>query len=257
MTTILTSSTLCEITGIAHGFFTRKGGVSEGIYASLNCGPGSGDDEAHVEENRTRAAAAFGTDAKSLSTLYQVHGTDVITLNSPLRGDRPKADGMVTATPGVMLGILTADCAPLLFCDPEANVIGAAHVGWRPALSGIVPRTLEAMEMLGAERGRVIAAIGPAIGWQSYEVSEEFLKPFLAESAANKQFFAPIVNGKSRFDLRSYIAHKMAKAGIGLVNVLANDTYLEEDAFFSYRRKTHRNEPDYGRQLSAIMIRKE
>lgn len=250
-----TSLVLTDIPFLAHGFFGHEGGVSEGVYASLNCGPGSGDNPQHVVENRKRAAQRLGGRVENLCTLHQVHGTTVITVEDPWGEERPQADAMVTGRHGLILGILAADCVPVLFCDPENQVIGAAHAGWRPALGGICENTIKAMEQLGADRKKIHVAIGPAIAQKSYQVSEDFLKPFLAESANNQQFFSPVENGKSYFDLKAYLVSKLVHSGIEVTNLLANDTCIEEDAFFSYRRKTLRGENDYGRQLSAIMIK--
>lgn len=250
-----TSLVLTDIPFLAHGFFGREGGVSEGIYGSLNCGPGSGDNPNHVAENRKRAAEALGGNPQNLCTLYQVHGTSVIIVDEPWNDSRPQADAIVTDRPGIILGILAADCVPILFCDPENRVIGAAHAGWRPALGGITENTIQAMEQLGAKRENIRVAIGPSIAQKSYQVSEDFLKPFLAERSDNMQFFAPVQNGKSYFDLKAYLVTKLARSVVKVTNVLANDTCIEEDAFFSYRRKTLRGEEDYGRQLSAIMMK--
>jgi polyphenol oxidase len=235
-----------------HGFFTRKGGVSGGIYASLNCGWGTKDDLANVKENRARVAKKLGTDEARLLSLYQVHGDRVITVDSPwLQEARPQADAMVTKTPGIALGILTADCVPVLLADMKHGVIGAAHAGWKGALAGIIAQTVTAMQALGARPASIAAAIGPCIGLNSYEVGPEFYERF----AGTPHYFRPAAqDGHHMFDIRACVRELLKKAGISGINTLENDTYIEEDAFFSFRRTTHRNEPDYGRQVSAIML---
>jgi YfiH family protein len=252
----LTADTLAHLPGLRHGFFTRQGGVSGGLYASLNCGPGSQDDLAHVTENRARAAQALGASPSSLCTLYQVHGAEVVTVREPWPADaRPQADAMVTDRPGLMLGILTADCVPVLLVDPKARIIGAAHAGWKGAIVGVTNATVEAMEALGGWRDRMIAAIGPAIGWHCYEVDAAFLRRFLDADMANEQFFREGAGeGKYLFNVKGYVAQRLAQAGIHHIQMLGNDTYKEEENFFSFRRTTHRQEADYGRQLSAIML---
>lgn len=254
--TLVTLGSLNDIDGIRHAFFTRQGGVSSGLYSSLNCGLGSGDDAGAVRENRARAMDALDLPPERLTTLYQVHGRDVVTLDAPLaEGERPKADALVTATPGVALGILTADCVPVLFCDAKARVVGAAHAGWKGALGGVLEATVGAMARLGAAPGRISAGIGPCIAQRSYEVGPEFPAPFLAEDADNARFFAPArTEGKWMFDLRGYVADRLSRAGVGEVGALPNDTCGEADRFFSYRRSCLNGEPDYGRGLSAIVI---
>lgn len=249
------TSKLLAPPGVAHGFFGRQGGVSTGIYASLNCGPGSGDARDAVMENRTRAMAALGGNAK-LVTLYQVHSAEVIAVDQPWDiGANPKADAMVTRSPGIALGILTADCAPVLLSDPEARVIGAAHAGWGGAFSGVAESVLSAMERLGAKATRIRAVVGPCIGPDSYEVGPEFHARFVAAEAQNARFFqGPASTGKWHFDLPGYVAHRLSRAGAGSVDVIGRCTYREEEDFFSYRRTTHRKERDYGRQLSAIAL---
>jgi YfiH family protein len=240
-----------------HAFFTRQGGVSTGLYSSLNCGLGSGDDADAVRRNRALAMDAIDMPVENLSTLYQVHGRGVVTLEAPLPdgGDRPKADAFVTRTPGVVLGILTADCVPVLFCDPEARVIGAAHAGWKGAIGGVLEATLDAMAALGADRARVHAGIGPCIAQRSYEVGPEFPAPFLAEDENNARFFAPSRNeGRWMFDLRGYAGWRLRDAGLRQIHSLPNDTCGEADRFFSYRRSCLKGEPDYGRGLSAIVL---
>ncbi len=251
---MIASDTL-RLRGVRHAFFTREGGVSEGIYASLNCGLGSGDDPARVAENRRRAMGRLGLGPGSLSTLYQVHSAEVVTVDAPFGpGAAPRADAQVTARPGVALGILTADCAPVLFADAEAGVVGAAHAGWRGALAGIVDATVAAMEALGAARGRIAAAIGPAIGQDSYEVGPEFRAAFLAADPASDRFFAPGRPGRHLFDLPCYVESRLAAAGLGAVARIAADTCAAPDRFFSYRRVTLEGGGDYGRALAAIAL---
>jgi YfiH family protein len=254
---LVTLGPLNDLDGMRHAFFTRQGGVSTGLYSSLNCGLGSGDDADAVRRNRALAMDAIDMPAENLSTLYQVHGRGVVTLEAPLPdgGDRPKADAFVTRTPGVVLGILTADCVPVLFCDPEARVIGAAHAGWKGAIGGVLEATLDAMAALGADRARVHAGIGPCIAQRSYEVGPEFPAPFLAEDENNARFFAPSRNeGRWMFDLRGYAGWRLRDAGLRQIHSLPNDTCGEADRFFSYRRSCLKGEPDYGRGLSAIVL---
>lgn len=242
------------LSGVAHGFLGRRGGVSTGLYASLNAGLGSGDDPAHVRENRARAVAAVAPGA-ALVSLYQVHGRDVVQVNGPVADDeRPRADAMVTATPGLALGILTADCAPVLLADGEAGVIGAAHAGWKGALAGVLPATVAAMAALGAEPGRIVAAIGPCIARASYEVDDGFRLRLLAEDAENDRFFAAGRAGHHQFDLEGFAMASLAGAGLRTIIATGIDTYADEARWFSYRRTTHRGEPDYGRQLSLISL---
>ncbi|WP_232343209.1 peptidoglycan editing factor PgeF [Novosphingopyxis sp. YJ-S2-01] len=237
---------------VPHGFLGRKGGVSNGLYGDLNVGIGSQDDALAVAENRRLAGRAVMADAP-LQTVYQVHGRDVMTLTGPLPADeRPKADAMVTATPGLLLGILTADCAPVLLADEEAGVVGAAHAGWKGALAGVTDATIEAMEALGADRSRIAAAIGPCIAQASYEVDAGFLQRFCEDAPENERFFADGADGHHQFDLEGYVAARLAAAGVTRVACLGLDTYRLEDRYFSYRRATHREEPDYGRQISLI-----
>ena len=241
---------------IRHGFFTREGGVSSGIFASLNCGLGSSDDPAHVQENRRRAMAALGLAADRLATVFQVHSAAVATAEAvwPL-SERPRADALVTRRPGIALGILTADCAPVLFADTVAGVIGAAHAGWRGALSGVLEATVAAMAALGAEHRRIAAGIGPAIQQASYEVGPEFPAPFLAEDPSNAAFFraAPRA-GHFHFDLTGYAARKLERLGLSRIERAPGDTAADAARFFSYRRSCLRQEPDYGRALSAIAL---
>lgn len=236
---------------VVHGFFTRNGGVSQGVYASLNCGPGSDDDPAAVAENRRRAVHMLTGRPLPLVTCYQIHSPVCLTVDAPWPDDaRPQADALATRTPGLVLGILTADCAPVLLLDPEARVIGAAHAGWKGAVGGVLASTVAAMESLGATRARIRAVVGPCIAQDSYEVGEDFRERFGPQSEA---FFRADGN-RWRFDLKGFCRAGLERLGLAAVNVLANDTCFEEDSFFSYRRKCLRGEPDYGRQLSAICI---
>lgn len=241
--------------GIAHGFFGRTGGVSTGIFASLNCGPGSGDERAAVIENRRRATEALAP-SSTLVNVHQVHSAKVVTVTAPWQiGHGPQADAMVTDIPGIALGILTADCAPVLFADAEARVIGAAHAGWKGALEGVLESAIAAMERLGARRGRIVAAIGPCISQTNYEVGPEFFARFRDDAPANVRFFLPSDKPEHfRFDLEGYVAARLAAAGIACVTSLSACTYARADDFFSYRRATHKREADYGREISAIMI---
>jgi hypothetical protein len=256
MTHILRDSNLAGAEGIVHGFFTREGGVSEGLFSSLNVGFGSGDDERRVAENRARAADALGLAANRLTTAYQVHSARVEVIDAPVRpADAPRADGFVTAAPGVLIGILTADCAPVLFADAHARVIGAAHTGWRGALGGVLEATVRAMEGLGAARNDIRAAIGPCIGAASYEVGPEFPTPFLDDDPGTRRFFGPAVRaGHFMFDLEGYVAHRLEAMGLTNVGRAGRDTCNEGSAFFSYRRAILKSEPDYGRGLSAIAL---
>lgn len=241
--------------GIVHGFFGRAGGVSEGIYASLNCGPGSRDDAAHVAQNRKRVAHALGMAPAQLITLYQIHSPNVVIVHEPWDASAPpQADALVTNTPGLTLGILTADCAPVLFADHDAGVIGAAHAGWKGALSGVVENTIAAMETLGAKRARITAVIGPCIAQASYEVGQEFLARFTPDE--QQRFFIPSSRkNHHQFDLPAYVTSTAQAAGLQRIAALAMDTCSDPDRYFSYRRTTLANEPDYGRQISAIGLR--
>jgi len=241
---------------VAHAFFTRAGGVSEGLYAALNCGYGSGDRRDHVAENRARAARRLGVADDALVTGHQVHGIDVAVVAAPwATGAGPKVDAMVTDRPGIALGILTADCAPVLFADPQARVIGAAHAGWRGALAGVIEATVATMERLGAARARIRAAVGPCIAQQSYEVGPEFPAPFLAADAANRAFFAEGRRaGRFQFDLAGYVGRRLDRLGLAAVAVSGADTCAEPDRFFSYRRTCLAGERDYGRLVSAIAL---
>jgi YfiH family protein len=238
---------------LPHGFLGRRGGVSTGDLAGLNVGYGSGDDREAIAENRRRAIAALLAGAE-LTTVHQIHSPDAVAVDRPWTQDeRPRADAMVTDRPGLLLGILTADCAPVLLADAAAGVIGAAHAGWRGAFAGVTDATLAAMEQLGARRENIHAAVGPCIARPSYEVDEGFRARFLDADADNNRFF---VVGASRphFDLEAYVVHRLLAAGIGEVEALNLDTYADPERFYSFRRATHRGKPDYGRQLSAIAL---
>jgi len=239
--------------GITHGFFGREGGVSDGLYASLNCGLGSSDAQEAVLENRRRCIAALG--AASLVTLHQVHSADAVVVTAPwTRETAPKADGMATNVPGIALGSLAADCAPILFADDAARVIGAAHAGWKGAFSGVIEATIAAMERLGAQRGWIRAAVGPCIGPASYEVGPEFVGRFRDAGEDVARWFSPSSReGHALFDLPGYVMMRLARAGVAAED-LGLDTYPDRKRFFSYRRTTHAGEPDYGRNLSAIVL---
>ncbi|WP_156257172.1 peptidoglycan editing factor PgeF [Sandarakinorhabdus oryzae] len=246
--------TVPALAGVRHGFLTRRGGVSHGLFASLNVGLGSSDDKGAVQENRRRAVEAVAPGA-ALVTLHQVHSATVVPVTAAFPDDaRPHADAMVTATPGLALGILTADCAPLLFADAEAGVIGAAHSGWKGALADIGPATVAAMEQLGARRDRIVAAIGPTIAQRSYEVDQGFVDRFCAADPAHEGFFRPGKPGHAQFDLEGFIASRLAAAGVRAVVAMGVDTYPDDTRWFSFRRTTHRKELDYGRQLSVIAL---
>ena len=243
--------------GIRHGYFTRIGGVSGGIYRGLNIGTGSNDDQALVRENRRRVAEWMGVPASHLLTAHQVHSPDVVIAREPFPGERPKADAVVTDRPGVAVGASTADCGPVLFADAEARVIGAAHAGWKGAFGGVLENTVAAMESLGARRDRIVAVLGPSIGPENYEVGPEFVARFVETDAANARYFAPSANPRhAMFDLNLYTVDRLKKAGVTAEGI-GRCTYAEEDLFFSYRRTTHRKEPDYGRQVSAIVLENE
>lgn len=239
---------------ISHGFFGRKGGVSEGLYAGLNCGLGSHDNKTHVVENRARVAHALDASPENLCTLYQVHSPRAVIVHEAFTGTPPEADALVTNVRGLVLGILTADCAPILFADVKAGVVGAAHAGWKGAFTGVVESTVLAMEKLGARRADIAATIGPCISQASYEVGPEFIARF--EAADQTQFFIPSNRaGFHRFDLAAYVAASLRASGLQLVGVLAMDTASDPESFFSYRRATLNAEPDYGRQMSCIALR--
>ncbi|WP_424933833.1 peptidoglycan editing factor PgeF [Amaricoccus macauensis] len=249
---ILTSEDLAPA---RHGFFTRRGGASSGVYQGLNCGPGSSDQRAAVGLNRQRVAEAMDVDPPKLLSLQQYHSAEVVVAGPEGWEERPKADGMVTKHEGIALAVLTADCAPVLFADSDAGVIGAAHAGWRGAFGGVLEETVAAMVRLGAERGSISAVVGPTISQRNYEVGEEFFEEFLAEGPEYTQFFvngrAP---GKYQFDLPGFVLWRLREAGVGSAAWIRACTYSEPDRFFSYRRSTHLKEPDYGRLISAIAL---
>ena len=238
--------------GVAHGFLGRRGGVSTGVHAGLNVGLGSDDDPEAIVENRRRAAEAVLPGGRLVS-VFQIHSADAVTVAHPWdETARPHADALVTDRPGLALGILTADCAPVLLADAEAGVVGAAHAGWKGAIGGVTDATVAAMEKLGADRDRIVAAIGPCIARASYEVDDGFARRFDEADPANERFFAPGKPGHHQFDLEAYVAHRLACAGVTRIAALGLDTYAQEDRFFSFRRATHRGESAYGRQISVI-----
>jgi len=240
--------------GVAHGFLGRRGGVSSGDLAGLNVGLGSGDDPALIAENRARAIAAVMPGAR-LATVFQIHSARVVRAEAPWPDDsRPHADALVTDTPGLLLGILTADCAPVLLADVDAGVVGAAHAGWRGALGGVTDATIAAMEKLGARRERIAAAVGPCIARASYEVDRSFFERFIADEPSNERFFAEGPKDRPHFDLEAYVVTRLAGVGIGRVEAVALNTYADPDRFYSYRRATHLGEASYGRQISLIGI---
>lgn len=248
---ILTSDLLSPI---RHGFFSRKGGASSGIFSGLNCGTGSSDLSGAVALNRSRVAEAMGVELDALVGVHQVHSPHVITVDNPIAGEKPRADAIVTATPGLALTILTADCQPVLFADPQAKVIGAAHAGWRGALDGVLEATLDAMEALGAHREDITAVIGPTISQRAYEVGPEFLDDFLLDSQDNARFFANGQGDRMHFNLPAFGLHKLRQAGVGQAEWTRHCTYSDPDKFYSYRRTTHAGEADYGRLISAIRL---
>lgn len=253
---MIQAKTLAGLNGVQHRFFTRRGGVSSGLFSSLNCGYGSADAAENVRENRRRAAQEFGLGEPDLQTVHQIHSIDVLTVaqdrwTSP---GAPKADGLVTDRPGVVLGVMAADCAPVLLADADAGVIGAAHAGWKGALGGIADTTIAAMEKLGARCERIKVAVGPCIGPQSYEVGPEFPAPFLAQDEANAAFFRTATRaGHFMFDLPGYLVHRIARNGVA-VAATGHDTLTATEDFFSYRRNTLQGVRDYGRGLSAIAL---
>jgi len=249
------TSPLLDLPGVRHAFFTRQGGVSEGIYAGLNVGVGSQDDPARVRENRARAAAHFGLPANALLTAYQVHSPTVVTVSGAWPAGAPQADGIVTTTPGVICGALAADCAPILLADPEARVVAAAHAGWRGALAGVAAEAVARMEAMGAARSRISAAVGPCIGPASYEVGLEFEAAFTEKDPAFARFFAAgAAPDKRMFDLPAFVLASLAAAGVARAEWIGRDTCAETGLFFSNRRAFKRGESDYGRLLSAIVL---
>jgi polyphenol oxidase len=253
---MLQAHSLSKLEHIRHGFFTRSGGVSTGVYATLNGGVGSNDAPDKVTENRARMAAALGVQPDRLLTAYQIHSPDVVVADKPwTRENRPHADAIVTRMPALAIGISTADCGPLLLADCQARVIGVAHAGWRGAFTGVIESTIAAMEKLGAKRSRIAAALGPTIRQPNYEVGPEFLDRFVAADADNARFFTPSDRaGHTMFDLTGYIAGRAQRAGIGNFEDLGLCTYAEPERFFSYRRTTRLGEPDYGRHVNAIAL---
>ncbi len=243
-----------SLTGVSHGFFTRHGGASQGIYASLNCGLGSNDHAAAVHENRVRVTVRLG--ARALITAHQIHSSTAVVVQDALaEADRPHADAMVTATPGLAVGVLAADCAPVLFADLEARVIGAAHAGWRGAIGGVLEATLSAMEGLGARRTRIRAVVGPCIGQSAYEVGFDFKQQFLERDPDSLDFFAePALGDRPHFDLAGYAVNRLARAGLSQIGTIGACTFADSRDFFSFRRSQARKEADYGRQISAIVL---
>jgi YfiH family protein len=247
---ILTSDALSDL---RHGFFTRRGGASSGVFLGLNCGVGSSDQSDMVAINRARVADAMDVDADALIGVHQVHSPDVVVVDAPMI-DKPRADAMVTATPGLALSILTADCQPVLFADSHAGVIGAAHAGWRGALDGVLEATLDAMEQLGARRDDTIAVIGPTISQRAYEVGPEFLDAFMADDPDNSRFFANGQNDRMQFDLPAFGLHRLRRAGVGRAEWTRHCTYSDANRFYSYRRSVHEKDADYGRLISVIRL---
>jgi YfiH family protein len=236
-----------------HGFFTRRGGASSGVFAGLNCGTGSTDQSDMVEINRARVADAMNITVDHLAGVHQVHSADVVRIADPI-GEKQRADALVTATPGLALTVLTADCQPVLFLDLQANVIGAAHAGWKGALDGVLEATLDAMEAIGADRAKTTAVIGPSISQSSYEVGPEFLDAFLDNDPENARFFANGSGDRMQFDLPGFGLHRLRAAGIGQAEWIRHCTYCDSERFYSYRRSVHAQEADYGRQISAIAL---
>ena len=252
---IVESPTIRHAEQVRHGFFTRKGGISSGFHASLNCGFGSDDSREDVARNRASCAIALGVSPESLVTAYQVHGVAVVEVDAPwLPAEAPRADAMVTKRPGLALGILTADCAPILAADPEAGIVGAAHAGWKGAKAGVAEALIAAMVRLGAAPSRILAAVGPCIGPASYEVGADFRDDFLGDDPGAEQFFTIRPGIKPHFDLQGYVARRITAAGVLQLDRIAADTCADADRFFSYRRSRLKDEPDYGRQLSAVAL---
>lgn len=252
----LLASDLGRIEGVSHGFFTREGGVSEGLYGSLNCAYSSGDKAEHVRENRARVAASLGIAPESIVTLKQVHSAKAVKVTGLWDGEAPEADALVTDQPGIGIAVLTADCAPVLFAAEKQGIVGAAHAGWKGAVFGVLDATVKAMVEMGVNPADITAAIGPCIGPQSYEVSEGFENPFIAQSMDSQKFFAPGAReGHLVFDLPGYIATRLQKLGVGNIQDTEQDTLSNEATFFSYRRTCLNKEPDYGRQISVISVR--
>jgi len=253
---MLQARSLSTLPGIRHAFFTRAGGVSDGVYTSLNGGVGSSDATANVSENRARMAAQLGVEPDRLLTAYQIHSPNVVVAQTPWpHSERPRADAIVTRVPGLAIGVSTADCGPVLLADPQAGVIGAAHAGWRGALTGVVEAAIAAMEQLGARRAQIVAAAGPMIRQPNYEVGADLIERFLAADADNARFFTPAGRpGHALFDLAGFVVDRLRRAEIAQVEDLGHCTYADPAQFYSYRRATHRAEPDYGRHVNAIAL---
>ncbi len=250
---VIQSKTLAAA-GVKHAFFTRNGGVSEGVYATLNGGVGSSDAPAHVAENKRRMAETLGVAAERFLVPFQIHSPDCLIVDAPW-SERPRCDGLATATPGLALGVTGADCGMVLFADPKAKVVGACHSGWKGALTGVAEATIAAMEKLGARRTEMVVALGPTIGPKSYEVGPEFFATFTAQSPDHARFFTPSAkDGHKMFDLPAFIGMRVERAGVASFENLGLDTYADEERLFSYRRTTHRKEPDYGRLVSAVVL---
>jgi YfiH family protein len=254
---MIIASELDAYVKLKHGFFTREGGVSSGVYKGLNCGYGSGDDNANIDQNRSIAMAKLGISRKNLNTIHQIHSSNVVVAQAPWSFyDRPKADAIVTDKPGLAIGIMTADCTPVLFADPYGGVIGAAHAGWKGAFAGVLSGTVEKMEQLGADRAQIIAAVGPCIHQGSYEVGPEFINQFLTKNPKNSEFFIPSSKDSYHlFDLPGFVLSKLNVLGLSVVQSVSEDTYADENKFYSYRRATHAKEADYGRCISAIILK--
>jgi hypothetical protein len=253
---MLQAKSLSALPGIRHGFFTRAGGVSDGIYASLNGGVGSEDAPAKVAENRSRMAKSLGVEPDQFLTCYQIHSPEVVVAETPwAASDRPRADAIVTRTPGLAIGISTADCGPVLLADPEARVIGAAHAGWRGAITGVIEATIAKMEQFGAKRARMVAVAGPMIRQPNYEVGQDLVDRFVAVAPSNVRFFKPAKrDGHSMFDLAGFVVSRLKRAEIPQVEDIGLCTYADPAQFYSYRRSTHLKEPDYGRHINAIAL---
>ena len=253
---MLQAPSLQSLPGIRHAFFTRQGGVSSGIYESLNGGVGSRDAPAHVAENRALMAKAVGVRPENFLSAYQIHSPNVVTVEKSWTPDaRPHADALVTRVPGIAVGVSTADCGPVLFADATARVVGAAHAGWRGAFTGVIEATIAAMEAIGADRANIVAAAGPMIRQANYEVGPEFVERFKADGAANARFFTPSPkDGHAMFDLAGYIKVRLSTAGIRQIEDIGRCTYADAETFYSYRRSVHRNESDYGRHINAIAL---
>jgi YfiH family protein len=253
---VLQARSLAAVAGVRHAFFTRAGGVSAGLYATLNGGLGSHDAASNVAENRARMAASLGVAPACLLTAFQIHSADAVTVEAPWSGGaRPRADAVVTRSPGLAVGVTTADCGPVLMADGRARVVAAAHAGWRGALAGVIEATVAAMVRCGAKRGRIVAGLGPMIRQRQYEVGPDLVDRFAGADPDNSRFFAPAARpGHAQFDLAGYIASRLAAAGVGHIEDLGDCTYADPERFFSFRRTTHRGEPDYGRHVNAIAL---